>query len=263
MKQKSILSSIELSGPALHSGKDSSLSFRPAPANSGIVFRFKGQKIRALVENVTETDRGTSLGDLSLVEHVLAAVSGLGIDNLLIELSSNEPPNIDGSALPFVRALKKAQIVEQDPPKDFYVIQEKLEIKEGESSLAALPFNGFKVDFMIDFPAIGRQEYIYTGGFEGEIAPARTFGFIEEIPELLMRGLAQGATLKHALGLSREGYVNEPRFKDEPVRHKILDLIGDLALVGKPLKGHFIAKKSGHKMNVQLAKKLFSLCSVK
>lgn len=256
MNQKSIKRPIKLSGLTLHGGKDSTLIFHPGEKYGGVYFVYNGKKIEATVKNVKKTERGTTLGEITLVEHVLASAYGLGIDNLKIELSEREPPNIDGSALPFVLALKEAQIIEQNALKEFFTAPKALKVEEGGASLEILPFDGFKVDFMIDFPAIGQQHLVFEGDFEKEIAPARTFGYIEELDELQKRGLAHGATLEYALGISQKGYINKPRFKDEPVRHKILDLIGDLALLGRPLKGHFIARKSGHRLNIMLARLL-------
>ena len=259
VKQKTLLSPCSLSGPAIHSGEVCVIIFRPAPANAGIFFLCQGQKVAALAQNVVNTTRGTSLSNVSVIEHVLAAVAGLGIDNLEIELSRPEPPVLDGSSLPYVEALKAAGIFEQNAAKAFLVISSPIILSDGAASLEVRPYNGFRVSFMIDFPVIGKMKFAYEGRFE-EIAPARTFGWLEEVEGLRRRGLARGASLDNALAIGPEGYVNPPRFPDEPVRHKILDLIGDLSLVGRPLQGELIAVKSGHKLNVELARRLQKLC---
>lgn len=256
MKQKSIKKAGSLSGQALHSGKLSSLTFMPEKPDRGISFLYKGRRIPALAENVTGTERGTWLGEIGLVEHVLAAVRGLGIDNLAIELSAPEPPNIDGSALPFVEALKECGICLQEAEISAFVLNGPIKLESKEASLEALPQNGFVVDFMVNFPAIGHQHFVFEGDFAKEIAPARTFGYIEELDNLRRRGLARGASPESVLGISQKGYMNAPRFPDEPVRHKILDLIGDLALVGMPVLCKVIARKSGHSLNLKLARLL-------
>ncbi len=246
-------SPVSLSGIALHSGEKCTITFRPGK-EKGIFFVVNGIRIPALAENVTDTVRGTSLKDAHVVEHVLSAVSGLGIGNIEIELTRKEPPAMDGSAEPFARALVRGGFsnIQATP----LTINEPIIIKDGESFIEAHPYNGFSVDFTIDFPAIGIQHFIYEDNYLRDIAPARTFGFIEELEALINQGLAKGASLDSALALSNQGYVNTPRFKDEPVRHKILDLIGDLSLVGAPIHAKIIAKKSGHKLNVALAVKL-------
>ena len=258
-KQRTIKNSFSLSGVAIHSGEPCSLTFRPAPPGSGVFFVINNEKIAALVQNVSSCDRGVTLSKVSVVEHLLAAAAGLGIDNLEIEASSAELPVLDGSAHPYVLAFKKAGIIEQDKDKSFLLIPSPIKILEGAASLEIRPYDGFKVFFMIDFPFIGKQEFTYEGLFE-EIAPARTFGLIEEVDELRRRGLARGASLDNALAIGEKGYINKPRFPDEPVRHKILDLIGDLSLVGRPIQGEIIAIKSGHKLNIELARRLQRLC---
>jgi len=259
-KQKTIGNPFSLSGIGIHSGEFCIAAFRPAEADGGIYFIYQNKKIPALVNNVASTDRGTSLSEIHVVEHVLAAAYGLGIDNLEIELSRPEPPVLDGSALPYVSALKNSGIIEQNREKAFLQIKDQIEIKDGSSSIKIAPFNGFKVHFMIDFPYIGKQTFVFSDNFEAEVAPARTFGLIEELETLKSRGLAKGASLENALAIGKGGDVNAPRFKDEPVRHKILDLIGDLSLIGRPIKGEIFAVKSGHKLNIELARRLFELC---
>ena len=256
-------------GIGIHSGEKSTIKFKPALASSGIVF-VRGDlpdkpKVKAIVSNVASTTRGTTLKDGAseafVVEHVLAALAGLGIDNVEIELSGDEPPNLDGSALPYVELLKQAGIAELKKERRILELKNEVRVSQNDSSIEARPFDGFKIDFMVNFPgtAIGEQSFSFEegkGSFEKEIAPARTFGFVEEVERLKAKGLAKGATLETALALSKEGFVNPPRWDDEPVRHKILDLIGDLSLLGAGLKAHVIAKKSGHELNIKLAKEI-------
>jgi len=258
--QKTIKGPFSLSGIGIHSGKRCEILFRPADPDSGINFIYQGKKIPALVSQVTKTDRGTSLSGIQVVEHILAAAFGLGIDNLVIELSSPEPPILDGSALPYVEGFLGSGIVEQFIKKKVLVINDEILINDDYASLKLVPFNGFSINFMINFSYIGKQSFDFSDNFAFEIAPARTFGLIEEIEGLKTRGLAKGASLDNALAIGREGYINPPRFSNEPVRHKILDLIGDLALVGRPLRGKIFAVRSGHKLNIELARRLFELC---
>jgi len=244
-----------LSGIGLHTGQKTAINFFPAEENSGIIFSYKNKKIPALAENVTDSKRGVSLGEIILVEHVLAAAAWAGLDNLLIELTSNEPPALDGSALPYFEAFRSSGAVEQNAPKRIFKVCEPIDIVENGARLTAEPSDGFRVDFMLDFPIIGRQEVRYDGDFK-QVAGARTFGLVEELDSLRKSGLARGASLDNALGIGTKGYLNQPRFPDEPVRHKVLDLIGDLKLTGGEVRGHFKAIKSGHRHNVALALKL-------
>jgi len=269
MHERTIKKSISISGISLHSGLESNIKFSPAPEGSGIVFARSdlpgSPSIPARVEYVCDTNRGVSLRkdgvEIRVVEHVLSALSGLGIDNVTVEVNGVEPPAADGSAKPYVEFLKKAGIVELNKVKNYFPVPSEVEIKDGEKSIKALPSDRFSVHFMVNFPGtvIGEQEFAFDEGpnsFEKEISPARTFGLISELESLKKSGLARGASLENALGISKEGYLNKPRFSDEAVRHKILDLIGDLALLGRPLHAHIIAKNTGHKHNVELVKRL-------
>jgi UDP-3-O-[3-hydroxymyristoyl] N-acetylglucosamine deacetylase len=259
MKQKTISKPFKLSGIGLHSGREVELTFSPAPANSGIFFVEEGKKVPATIEHVKETKRGTSLDGIAVVEHVLSAAFGLGIDNLQIEIQGIEPPVLDGSALPYVEALCAAGIIEQVEPKNHLVLERPLKVFEGDAWLEALPCHGFKIDFVVDFPGIGEQRYAFNAelaDFKKEIAPARTFGYLEEYELLKQRSLALGASFENALVLGKDGYINAPRFPDEIVRHKILDLIGDLALLGRPLRAKICASRSGHRLNAELVRRL-------
>jgi UDP-3-O-[3-hydroxymyristoyl] N-acetylglucosamine deacetylase len=259
-KQLTIGKSFSLSGIGIHSGKICEIVFSPAPADEGVYFVYGGKKVPARADLVSDTSRGTSIDGIQVVEHALAAINGLGIDNIKIEVFSAELPVLDGSALPYLKALKSAGIVELGKKKKYLIVDSPIEVNDGSGSLKIAPFNGFKINFMIEFPYIGRQEFCYSEGFEDQIAPARTFGLFDELEQLNRRGLARGASLDNALAIGKSGYLNPPRFKNEPVRHKILDLIGDLALVGRQVKGEIIAKKSGHKLNIELSRRLLALC---
>lgn len=260
MKQLTIKESFELKGIGMHSGECSRIRVNPAPEDCGIVFIKNGERIKASVENVVGTKLGTSLRGIGVVEHFLAATAGLGIDNLEVEVEGNELPILDGSALPFAQKFIEAGFVEQKAEKKFFEIKETVLVEEKEGKMLKVsPHNGFKINFMVDYPVIGRQERVFEGNSEvflREIAPARTFGFVESVEELRAQGLARGASLDNALAVSQDGYLNPPRFPDEVVRHKILDLIGDLALLGRQIKGEFTAIKSNHAMNIEMVRSL-------
>jgi len=269
MFQRTIKENASIEGIGIHSGEKAEITFKPSGPNSGITFvrtDLKGSpKVKALVSNVCATVRGTSLRDgaaeVSVVEHVLAALAGLGIDNAQIELSGKEPPVLDGSALPYVELLKKAGVVELKEEKKVAALTKEVKVEKDKASIVAKPYDGFKVDFMVDFPnvAIEPQSFVFEekqGSFIKEIAGARTYGFVEEIERLKSQGLAKGASTDNALALSKNGFVNPPRWKNEPVRHKILDLIGDISLLGAKLKAEIIARKSGHELNIELAKEI-------
>jgi len=271
MLRKTIKNPFELSGIALHSGDAAVIKFAPAAEGSGVSFvrcDLPGRpRIRARVENVSDTLRGTSLKDgdaeIQVVEHVLAALHALNISDIEIEMSGEEPPILDGSALPYFKALKGAGVAPLK--REVYPISPAKEVvvEDDRGVIVASPSDRFSISFVIDFPGtvVGRQKYsveVNEGSFEKEIAPARTFGFLEEVEQLKAQGLARGASTENALVISKSRYINKPRFKDEAVRHKILDLLGDLGLLGRPLLANIIAERTGHKLNVALAKALIN-----
>jgi UDP-3-O-[3-hydroxymyristoyl] N-acetylglucosamine deacetylase len=262
MKQKTIRKPFRLPGTGIHSGKKASLSVSPAPAGSGIRFIKEGKMIPARVAQVKESRRGTSLDGIAVTEHFLAAAFGLGIDNLEVEINGGELPILDGSALPYVEALEQAGIIEQEAEKNPLTTYQPINLTTQEASLEVRPYRGLKVDFMVDFAGAGELRFsfdLFQGNFKREIAPARTFGYIEEYELLKEQGLAQGASFENALVLGKDGYLNTPRFPDEVVRHKVLDLFGDLALLGRPLEAEIRAIKSGHKLNIELVRKLTTI----
>jgi UDP-3-O-acyl N-acetylglucosamine deacetylase len=259
MKQKTIRQPFRLAGTGLHSGEESHLRISPAPENNGIAFIKDGARIPASVAQVKETKRGTSLDGIAVTEHFLSAAFALGVDNLQVEIRGDELPAMDGSALPYAKALLNAGIVDQTADKQFLTTQQPIHLTSGDASLSALPYRGFKVDFMINFPEVGEQRFSFDlqqGDFLKEIAPARTFGYVEEYELLKQQGLARGASLENALVLGKDGYINQPRFPDELVRHKILDLLGDLSLLGQPLQAEIKAIRSGHKLNIELVRRI-------
>ncbi len=299
--QRTIAKPVSLSGIGLHTGTSCTMTFVPAPENSGIKFvrvDLGGKpEIPANADFVVDISRGTTLGlgsaKVYTVEHVLAAIVGLQIDNITIELDGIEPPIGDGSAMPYVEKLVEAGFVTQEAPKDYLVIDQTVMYHNDEEKIdiVALPMNSYRISIMVDYenPVLGSQ---HTGLFDlekefvSEFAPARTFSFLSEVEMLADKGLIKGGNidnafiivdheidesdlkrLKNKLGLdkdltlSHEGFLNNNklRFKNEPVRHKLLDLMGDLALIGTPIKAQILAARPGHKANVEFAKKIRSL----
>jgi UDP-3-O-[3-hydroxymyristoyl] N-acetylglucosamine deacetylase/3-hydroxyacyl-[acyl-carrier-protein] dehydratase len=273
MKQKTIGGEIGYSGIGLHSGRKVKVVLKPAPAASGVRFvrvdLENKPQVRAGIVNVVKTSRETCLKENGVqvqgVEHLLAALTGLGIDNLIVELDSEELPGGDGSALGFVQTLKKAGLVQQEKEKKYLELSAPISLVEGKASLIALPHETLKISYTIDFdhPVLKTQFaslVIDEDTFIDQLAPARTFGFESEIEDLRKRGLIKGGSLENALVIGDKGLLNkEPlRFSNEFVRHKILDLLGDLYLLERPLKAHIIALKSGHATNVALVRKICS-----
>lgn len=246
------------------------MTFLPAPPNSGIRFRrvdLDGRpEIEARIENVSETNRSTTLakGNVKIhtVEHVLSAFSGLGIDNAIVELDANEPPVADGSAREYCRMLHDAGTVSQPDKRDVYTVRAPIEIQSGESTLSIFPHDSFKVSCTSADKA-GRFTQFYSvelspETWEKEVSAARTFCFYEEIEYLIKNGLIRGGSLENAVVIREDAVLtNEPlRYTEEFVRHKILDIIGDLALIGKPIAGHVVAIKPSHSANCELAREI-------
>jgi UDP-3-O-[3-hydroxymyristoyl] N-acetylglucosamine deacetylase/3-hydroxyacyl-[acyl-carrier-protein] dehydratase len=299
--QRTIGKPVTMSGIGLHTGTECTMTFKPAPENYGIRFvrvDLGGMpEISATADNVVDVSRGTTLGigeaKVFTVEHVLAAIVGLQIDNIIIELDGIEPPIGDGSAVPYVKALKSAEFVQQNDPKDYLIIDETVVYHEEKNQIdiVALPLDSYRVTVMVDYqnPALGSQ---HTGlfdlekEFESEFAPARTFCFLSEVEELADQGLIKGGDINNAvviidkkatpteladikakldideeLSIGENGILNskELRFRNEPVRHKLLDLLGDLALIGAPLKAQILAARPGHRANVEFAKQIRKL----
>lgn len=300
-KQRTIARTVSFSGIGLHTGNPSTVTFQPAPANYGYVFvrtdLEENFEIPALIENVVDLSRGTTLGingiRVHTVEHVLAALVGLKIDNCRIELSSNEPPVVDGSSIPYVNALLEAGIHELDAEREYFVIDETIRYTNEDKhvDMVALPNPEYRITVMIDYfnPALGSQ---HTGMFDlekefiKEFAPARTFCFLTEVMSLYKNGLIKGGSLESAIVINDMAITDEElielkdvfklekppvrgdngilngdilRFKNEPARHKLLDIIGDLALIGVPIKAQILAARPGHASNIEFGKKIRKL----
>jgi len=291
--QKTIRNSVSLKGKGLHTGYEVQITFHPAPVNHGYKFKrtdLEGQPIiSAIADNVVETSRGTTLEEngvqIHTIEHVLASLVGLELDNILMEFTGPEAPILDGSATKYVEALKSVGFVEQDEEKNYYVIKERIVFRDEKHNieLVAYPDDHFSVDVMVDYNSkvLGHQYASYhpSHDFENEIAPARTFVFFHELEILLKHNLIKGGDLQNAIVIMenevsqdeldrmadlfnkphvkvKEGILNnvDLRFSNEPARHKLLDVLGDLALVGQPIKGKIVASRPGHYANTQLAK---------
>jgi len=294
-QQKTIQYPISCTGVGLHTGVESTITFRPAEENFGIKFLRNDkddQIITPYIDNVIDLTRGTTIEEngvrVHTTEHVMSACAGMGVDNLIIELNSKEPPVMDGSAKDFVAALNEAKIIEQDSDVDFLKITKPVVYTDEEKDVEvlAVPYDGFKTTFTIQYDLeqldvqYSSVQNMYTN-YETQIAPARTFCLLSEIAGLEKQGLIKGGNLGNAVIIvdteidakevnffkkrfgikfyegNRGLYKSQIlRFKNEPVRHKTLDLLGDLALLGKPILGHVTAIKSGHKGNVEFAKLL-------
>jgi UDP-3-O-[3-hydroxymyristoyl] N-acetylglucosamine deacetylase len=253
----------------LHSGAPVSLRILPAPSNTGIVFRrtdLDGFEVEAVSRNVARVSYATSLMKkgvlISTTEHLLSAFVGMGIDNAVVELDNLELPILDGSARPFVDLIRRAGIRKQRRPRTYIRILRSLEVREGNKFIAVYPAERYSVSYTIDFPhpMIGRESLaieLTNGHYVSSIAPARTFGFLHEAEAMRQQGLIRGASRENALVLTRDGLTNPPlRFEDEFVRHKILDLIGDLALTGRQILGNVVADRAGHAMHTALVSRL-------
>lgn len=273
IKQRTLRNPIRATGVGLHTGEKVYLTLKPAPVDTGIVFCRVDLdpvvEIEAKALNVGDTTMSTTLikGDVrvSTVEHLLSAMAGLGIDNVYVELSASEVPIMDGSAGPFVFLLQSAGIEEQAAAKKFLRIKKEVEVTDGDKVAKFLPFDGFKVSFAIDFdhPVFhGRKADAVmdfsTTSFVKEISRARTFGFMHEFEYLRSKGLARGGSVDNAIVVDEYRVLNEDglRYEDEFVKHKVLDAIGDLYLLGYGLIGEFQAFKSGHGLNNQLLREL-------
>lgn len=277
LKQRTLKSLITSTGIGLHSGKKVSLTLRPAAINTGIIFR------RVDLSPIVDLPaKATLVGDTRMcscvtkdgatvgtIEHLMSAFAGLGVDNAYVDLDAAEIPILDGSAAAFIFLIRQAGIIEQNAPKKFIRVKQEISVKEadksGEKWAKFLPFEGYKLSFSIDFkhPAINKtgQEVTFDfakNSYAEEIARARTFGFSQEVEYLRQNGLAQGGGLENAVVLDEFRVLNDHglRYADEFVKHKVLDAIGDLYLLGHPLLAHFVAHKSGHALNNVLARQL-------
>ena len=264
MSQITLGKAVSCKGVSLHSGREVGMEFRPAPENSDIVFHIHAEDGVHLLsprpEAVSTTELATTISDgrasVSTIEHVLAAIGGLAVDNVEVHVFGGEVPILDGSAREVVEALRSAGFVRQDAPRRVARIARECRLEKDGKSIIARPFDGFHVDYTIRFPypVIGEQRFaldVTPESFAEQIAPARTFGFLKEVEYLHSKGLARGGSLDNVVVVGDEGVVNKEglRFPDEFVRHKLLDFIGDMAMLGRPLLGSFTVSCSGHGHN--------------
>ena len=257
------------SGVGLHSGAPVKLRILPAPAGTGIVFRrtdLDGFEVEATSRNVARVSYATSLMKkgvlISTTEHLLSAFIGCGIDNAIVELDNLELPILDGSARPFVELIRKAGTRKHRRARTYMRIRHELEVREGAKFIAVYPADTYSVEYTINFPhpLIGKETFcvdLSDGKYVSDIASARTFGFLHEADAMRQQGLIRGASAENAIVLTKDGVLNPPlRFEDEFVRHKVLDLIGDLALLGKRVLGNVVANRAGHAMHTALVSRI-------
>ncbi len=275
IKQRTIQRSVQTSGVGLHNGEKVTMTLKPAEVDQGIVFRRVDQnkinEVKVSPDAVKDTKMCSAIGQdtsrVATVEHLMSALSATGIDNIIIELNGSEVPIMDGSSIPFIYLLQTAKIKEQDAAKKFVLIKDVIEVKDKDKWARFEPYDGFKVDFTIDFPhpvfdASTNKVALdfYNESYITEISRARTFGFMQEVEFLRSHGLARGGSLDNAIVLDEYKIINTDglRYNDEFVRHKILDAVGDLYMLGYAIIGNFKAYKSGHELNNKLLLALLS-----
>lgn len=273
LRQRTVAEEISCTGIGLHSGKKVKLTVKPAPPNSGISFErvdmSPNRSVKASFDNVIKTNMATTIGfngySVSTIEHLMAAFFGMGIDNVLVQVDGEEVPIMDGSSAPFVFLLKNAGVTIQNSNKKFLLVKNSVKVKDGNRSVHLYPSNELKITYEIDFdhPLIKNQAYELSfsqSTFIQEISRARTFGFLRDVQTLRKSGLAKGGSLDNAIVMDEFRVLNEDglRHKNEFVRHKILDFIGDLAILGHIVIGHFVVERSGHSLNQKLLKKFMA-----
>ncbi len=269
--EKTIRSEIEISGVSLHTGQESFIKLSPLPENSGIIFFKNGIDIPLSPENVISTERATTIGKdgevIHTIEHFMSAIFSLGISNLKIEVDGNEPPILDGSGIEFLKIVDEVGVVEQSGEREVLVIEREVSVNDGERFVSISPNKDmkFRIESKIDFsnPAIGVQEFaldVSIKTYREELAEARTFGFLKDFDYLKSKGLALGATYENVIVVGEDKVLNEGglRFENEFVRHKILDVIGDLSILGKGIVGTYRSFASSHALNYALIKKILS-----
>ena len=269
--QRTIKNEVSFEGIGLHTGRYAKVTLKPAARDNGITFTRsdKNTVIQAHVGSVIDTAFATTIGHdgakIRTVEHIMAALAGLGIDNIFVDVDGPEIPILDGSSTELISIILKAGIAKQGKKRPYLRIKRPVIFDDGNSKVAALPYEGRRITYSIFFNHYGFGEQrlsieINEETFAREIAPARTFGFLKDIEYLRTNGLAKGGSLENAIILGENGVLNSSglRFKDEFVRHKVLDSIGDLAILGFPIYGHIIANKSGHSTNIKFLKKLLA-----
>ena len=267
--QRTLRRSVSCTGIGLHSGRKVTLRLKPAPADYGIRFKrldLDGLEVPAVADRIAGINYATGLAQdaasVGTVEHLLAALVGLGIDNVSVELDQAEVPIMDGSAASFVYLVHEAGVRALKAPRRFLKVVRPIALSNGNKRIAVYASDHFKVTYSISFdhPLLrhqSRTQHVTEETFQEEIAPARTFGFLKEVEQLRRKGLALGGSLDNAIVLGETGFLNNTlRFEDEFVRHKILDVIGDLALVGHPIIGHVVAHRGGHALHASFARKI-------
>lgn len=263
--QMTLAKSVKLSGKGLHSGRDTVVEIHPAPENTGIVFRHGLHTVSGLASNVVDTSRGTTIGfngfRVLTIEHLMAALRGTGVDNAYVEVVGGETPALDGSAKAYVKAFRSAGLVEQEAERRTISIAEPICVRRQDSFILAVPSDRMSITYVIDYdhPMIGSQSSNYVlneSDFAKEIAPARTFVLYEEVAGLLDQELAQGGSLDNVIVVWRDRMSSRLRFRDELVRHKVMDIVGDLALVGGIINAEILAVRSGHALNIEFAKEV-------
>jgi UDP-3-O-acyl N-acetylglucosamine deacetylase len=261
--QRTIRRSVSMEGVGLHSGERVRLTLSPAAADTGILFRASdGTFIPASVEHVVDSNSATTIGAFGIrvrtVEHLMAAAAGLGIDNLLVDVDAEEVPAGDGSAKPFVELLQRAGIATLPAQRKPLMVEEPVRVGDEKRWLEILPAASFRISYTLDnsHPAIGLQVGTFAVDeqvFVDELAPARTYGFLKDVAAMRQNGLARGGSLDNAIVVGKRTVLNDSlRFADEFMRHKVLDLVGDLFLLGRPLLGHVVGRNAGHALNYQL-----------
>ena len=269
--QQTVAAELGFNGVGLHSGAPVNLKILPAPADTGVIFKrvdLDNFAIGAVARNVAHVAYATTLMKqgvlISTVEHLLSSLYMLGVDNAVIEIDNLEVPILDGSALQFVEEISRVGLVEQKEPRKYLVVRKEIHLEERGKTISVYPAVSLQISYSIDFkhPLIQKQTFEFEASrdsFADEIAPARTFGFLHEVEELKKNGLVRGGSMDNAIVLTKTGILNDIlRFKDEFVRHKILDNIGDLSLIGRPFIGRIVASKAGHALHTLLVSRILS-----
>ena len=269
--QQTLAAAVTCTGVGLHSGQPATMTLRPAPPDTGVVFVNQrdglNASLQASIEHCVPTELCTAINangfHVKTIEHVLSALAGLEIDNVYIDVTGNEIPVMDGSAAPFVRLIQSVGTISQDRKQPFLKIMSPIEVSEGSKRIRIEPSNRSRITYSIhyDHPLINTQTHVHDcspHAFASQIAEARTFGFLHEVQALWARGLGKGGTLDNTVVLSKDGIVNQSglRFLNEFVRHKVLDLIGDFSLLGTSFIGHIIAERSGHALHTRLVQQI-------
>ncbi|MEW5946151.1 MAG: UDP-3-O-acyl-N-acetylglucosamine deacetylase [bacterium] len=272
--QRTINRTVSWNGVGVHTGETVEMTVEPAPPGAGIVFETAGKRVRADASSIAQSERNTTLsGDgvtIHTVEHVLAALWGMGVDNALVRVSAPEPPAMDGSAMPFVEKIEEAGLKIQHEKRLFIKIDQPVYLFDpgADTGMIAVPYPSFRVTYVLDYthPLIGSQCFeaeMTPANFAAKIAPARTFVLEGEVQELIAKGLARGGSPDNAVVFHENRTSSRLRFENEPARHKMLDIVGDFALLGKRLKGHVIAERTGHAHNHAFVKEIIARCGHK